>query len=153
MTRLLAASAVLALTLLPLLAAAAASVVIRYRRTTGRQRDQVAWFALAGLGIPLTLLLCWLSYLTLGGADRLLLLDEPSLGLAPSVVDDVFEVVGALHREGVAVLLVEQNVARALAVATRAYVLAEGRIVAEGPVADLLAQPHVRSAYLGDGGP
>jgi branched-chain amino acid transport system ATP-binding protein len=83
---------------------------------------------------------------------RLLLLDEPSLGLAPSVVDDVFETVEALHREGVAVLLVEQNVARALAVATRAYVLAEGRIVAEGPVADLLAQPHVRSAYLGDGG-
>jgi branched-chain amino acid transport system ATP-binding protein len=83
---------------------------------------------------------------------RLLLLDEPSLGLAPSVVDDVFETVEALHREGVAVLLVEQNVARALAVATRAYVLAEGRIVAEGPAADLLAQPHVRSAYLGDGG-
>ena len=83
---------------------------------------------------------------------RLLLLDEPSLGLAPSVVDDVFEAVGALHRDGVAVLLVEQNVARALAVATRAYVLAEGRIVAEGPAADLLAQPHVRSAYLGDGG-
>ena len=58
---------------------------------------------------------------------RLLLLDEPSLGLAPTVVDRVFEVIEALHREGTAVLLVEQNVARALAVASRAYVLAEGR--------------------------
>jgi branched-chain amino acid transport system ATP-binding protein len=84
---------------------------------------------------------------------RLLLLDEPSLGLAPTVVDRVFEVVEALHREGTAVLLVEQNVARALAVASRAYVLAEGRIVSHGPPATLLAEPHIRRAYLGDLGP
>jgi branched-chain amino acid transport system ATP-binding protein len=83
---------------------------------------------------------------------RLLLLDEPSLGLAPAIVDQVFEVIEALHRDGTAVLLVEQNVPRALAVAARAYVLAEGRIVPAGTPAALLAEPHIRSAYLGDGG-
>jgi branched-chain amino acid transport system ATP-binding protein len=84
---------------------------------------------------------------------RLLLLDEPSLGLAPAIVDHVFEVIEALHREGVAVLLVEQNVAKALAVASRAYVLAEGRIVSGGTPAALLAEPHLRTAYLGELGP
>jgi branched-chain amino acid transport system ATP-binding protein len=84
---------------------------------------------------------------------RLLLLDEPSLGLAPAIVDRVFEVIETLHREGTAVLLVEQDVARALAVASRAYVLAEGRIVSDGPPAALLAEPHIRRAYLGDLGP
>jgi branched-chain amino acid transport system ATP-binding protein len=83
---------------------------------------------------------------------RLLLLDEPSLGLAPAVVDQVFEVVESLHREGVAVLLVEQDVARALAVATRAYVLAEGRIVSGGTPAELREQPQIRAAYLGEPG-
>jgi branched-chain amino acid transport system ATP-binding protein len=81
---------------------------------------------------------------------RLLLLDEPSLGLAPAIVDHVFEVIEALHRDGVAVLLVEQNVAKALAVASRAYVLAEGRVVSGGSPAQLLAEPHIRRAYLGD---
>jgi branched-chain amino acid transport system ATP-binding protein len=81
---------------------------------------------------------------------RLLLLDEPSLGLGPAVVDQVFGVIEALHRDGVAALLVEQNVTRALAVATRAYVLAEGRIVSGGPPAELAGQPHIRSAYLGE---
>jgi branched-chain amino acid transport system ATP-binding protein len=81
---------------------------------------------------------------------RLLLLDEPSLGLAPTIVDQVFEVVEALHRAGTAVLLVEQNVQRALAVAGRAYVLAEGRIVSDGTPATLLSEPHLRRAYLGD---
>jgi branched-chain amino acid transport system ATP-binding protein len=84
---------------------------------------------------------------------RLLLLDEPSLGLAPAIVDHVFEVVEALHGGGTAVLLVEQDVARALAVAGRAYVLAEGRIVSAGPPAALLAEPEIRSAYLGEDGP
>jgi len=81
---------------------------------------------------------------------RLLLLDEPSLGLAPSVVLEMFEVIREINRGGVAVLLVEQNVALALEVATRAYVLEEGRIVAEGIPQELLAQPHIRRAYLGD---
>jgi branched-chain amino acid transport system ATP-binding protein len=86
---------------------------------------------------------------------RLLLLDEPSLGLAPLVVDLMFEAIAAIHAEGVAVLLVEQNVARALAIADRAYVLEEGRIVASGPPADLLGDPRIREAYLGarDAGP
>jgi branched-chain amino acid transport system ATP-binding protein len=81
---------------------------------------------------------------------RLLLLDEPSLGLAPAVVERVFEVIAELHRTGTAVLLVEQNLAKALAVADRAYVLSEGRIVSAGPPARLLMEPHIRSAYLGD---
>ena len=83
---------------------------------------------------------------------RLLLLDEPSLGLAPSVVLEMFKVVREINGGGVAVLLVEQNVAMALEVATRAYVLEEGRIVAAGVPQDLLAQPHIRRAYLGDAG-
>ena len=81
---------------------------------------------------------------------RLLLLDEPSLGLAPSVVLEMFKVVREINGGGVAVLLVEQNVAMALELATRAYVLEEGRIVAEGAPSELLAQPHIRRAYLGD---
>jgi branched-chain amino acid transport system ATP-binding protein len=81
---------------------------------------------------------------------RLLLLDEPSLGLAPVVVDAVFEVIERLHREGVAMLLVEQNVGTALSVADRAYVLAEGRIASAGSPAELLARPDVRAASLGE---
>jgi len=81
---------------------------------------------------------------------RLLLLDEPSLGLAPSVVLEMFEVIREINRGGVAVLLVEQNVAMALELATRAYVIEEGRIVAEGIPREMLAQPHIRRAYLGE---
>jgi branched-chain amino acid transport system ATP-binding protein len=81
---------------------------------------------------------------------RLMLLDEPSLGLAPLVVRAVFGVIATLHREGVAMLLVEQNVSLALGVATRAYVLEEGTIVAAGTPTELLAQPRIRRAYLGD---
>jgi branched-chain amino acid transport system ATP-binding protein len=80
---------------------------------------------------------------------RLLLLDEPSLGLAPAVVDAMFDVIRAIHAEGVAILLVEQNVVRALDIADRAYVLEEGRIVAAGPPALLRQQPGIRQAYLG----
>jgi branched-chain amino acid transport system ATP-binding protein len=80
---------------------------------------------------------------------RLLLLDEPSLGLAPTIVLDMFRIIRDINLAGVAVLLVEQNVAMALDVATRAYVLEEGRIVAEGDPAELAEQPHIRRAYLG----
>jgi branched-chain amino acid transport system ATP-binding protein len=80
---------------------------------------------------------------------RLLLLDEPSLGLAPAVVDQMFAIVRAIHDEGVAILLVEQNVVRALELADRAYVLEEGRVVAEGPPAVLRQQSRIREAYLG----
>ncbi len=80
---------------------------------------------------------------------RLLLLDEPSLGLAPSIVLDMFKVISDIHAEGMAVLLVEQNVTMALQVAQNAAVLEEGRIVATGTPDELLAQPHLRRAYLG----
>src|SRR5687768_13232553 len=80
---------------------------------------------------------------------RLLLLDEPSLGLAPAVVDQMFEIIRAIHAEGVSVLLVEQNVPRALDVADRAYVLEEGRMVADGPPATLRREPRIQEAYLG----
>lgn len=81
---------------------------------------------------------------------RLLLLDEPSLGLAPSIVLEMFSVIRDINRGGMAVLLVEQNVAMALEIAARAYVLEEGRIAAEGTPGDLLATPHIRRAYLGE---
>jgi branched-chain amino acid transport system ATP-binding protein len=80
---------------------------------------------------------------------RLLLLDEPSLGLAPAIVMEMFRIIREVNQEGVAVLLVEQNVAMALDVARRAYVLEEGRIVAEGAPKELASQPHIQRAYLG----
>ena len=83
---------------------------------------------------------------------RLLLLDEPSLGLAPSIVLEMFRVIREINESGVAVLLVEQNVAMALEIAGRAYVLEEGRIISEGSPADLMNQQHIRRAYLGESG-
>ncbi|MGE5346185.1 MAG: ABC transporter ATP-binding protein [Acidithiobacillales bacterium] len=80
---------------------------------------------------------------------RLLMLDEPSLGLAPLLVAEIFRVIGEIHKEGVTVLLVEQNVFKTLSVADRAYVLENGRIVLKGTGAGLLADDHVRKAYLG----
>jgi branched-chain amino acid transport system ATP-binding protein len=80
---------------------------------------------------------------------RLLLLDEPSLGLAPSVVSEVFQVVRTIQREGMAILLVEQNVLQAMEIADRAYVLEEGRVVAAGLPATLLAQSRIKEVYLG----
>ena len=80
---------------------------------------------------------------------RLLLLDEPSLGLAPVIVLEMFRAIRSINARGVAVLLVEQNVAAALEIAKRAYVLEEGRIVAEGAPGELSAQPHIQRAYLG----
>jgi branched-chain amino acid transport system ATP-binding protein len=80
---------------------------------------------------------------------RLLLLDEPSLGLSPLITSEVFAAIRRINAEGTAVLLVEQNVALAMAMATRAYVLEEGRIVAEGAPQELLARPEIQRAYLG----
>jgi branched-chain amino acid transport system ATP-binding protein len=80
---------------------------------------------------------------------KLLLLDEPSLGLAPAIVLELFRIIRAVNASGVAVLLVEQNVAAALDIAKRAYVLEEGRIVAQGEPRELAARPHIRRAYLG----
>jgi branched-chain amino acid transport system ATP-binding protein len=80
---------------------------------------------------------------------RLLLLDEPSLGLSPRIVGEMFDAIKRVNAEGTAVLLVEQNVATALAVAHRAYVLEEGRIVAAGTPDDLMKRDEIRRAYLG----
>ena len=79
----------------------------------------------------------------------LLLLDEPSLGLAPAIVFDMFRAVREINAQGTSVLLVEQNVAMAMNLASRAYVMEEGRIVAEGPADELLRRPEIRMAYLG----
>jgi branched-chain amino acid transport system ATP-binding protein len=80
---------------------------------------------------------------------RIVLFDEPSLGLAPTIVDHMFDIITRVRADGAAVLLVEQNVLKALEVADRGYVLEQGRIVAAGLPADLLKQPHIREAYLG----
>ena len=80
---------------------------------------------------------------------RLLILDEPSLGLSPLLVEEMFGLVGRLNAEGLAVLLVEQNVGQSLEIARRAYVLENGAIRFAGPSADLLASDALRQAYLG----
>jgi branched-chain amino acid transport system ATP-binding protein len=80
---------------------------------------------------------------------RLLMLDEPSLGLAPRVVESMLTVLAAISRAGVGVFLVEQNIRAALGLAHRAYVLEHGRIVGQGRSAEILADPEVRRAYLG----
>ena len=83
------------------------------------------------------------------GRPKLLLLDEPSLGLAPRVVREVFGTIARLAAEGMTILLVEQNARMALRVAGRACVLEGGRVVLSGPSPDLLGNPAVRDAYLG----
>ncbi|MBD8599473.1 ABC transporter ATP-binding protein [Pseudomonas sp. NPDC078416] len=80
---------------------------------------------------------------------KLLLLDEPSLGLAPIIIQQIFEIVEQLRRDGVTVFLVEQNANQALKIADRAYVLENGRVVMQGSGAELLVDPKVRDAYLG----
>jgi branched-chain amino acid transport system ATP-binding protein len=80
---------------------------------------------------------------------RLLLLDEPSLGLAPLIIVDIFRTIRALRESGLTILLVEQMANQALAVADRAYVLETGRITLQGTGRELLNHPQVRAAYLG----
>ena len=80
---------------------------------------------------------------------RLLMLDEPSLGLAPLVVQEIFRTIAAINRAGTTVLLVEQNTRQALALARRGYVLENGRVVLEGSGPELLGNEHVKRAYLG----
>jgi branched-chain amino acid transport system ATP-binding protein len=81
---------------------------------------------------------------------KVLLLDEPSLGLSPILVDTIFNVIADVNRSGVPILLIEQNARKALQVATRGYVLETGTIVKSGPAAALLADDDVRKAYLGE---
>ncbi len=81
---------------------------------------------------------------------KLLLLDEPSLGLAPLLVEKIFEIIQEINREGMTVLLIEQNAWQALNIAHRGYVLETGCVSVFGPAADLLHNDHVRKAYLGE---
>ena len=81
---------------------------------------------------------------------KVLLLDEPSMGLSPIMVDKIFEVVNDIHSQGVTILLVEQNASRALAAANRGYVMESGVITMTGAGKDLLSDPKVRAAYLGE---
>jgi branched-chain amino acid transport system ATP-binding protein len=83
------------------------------------------------------------------GLPRLLLLDEPSLGLAPLMVSLIFDVICELNRQGITILMVEQNAKRALALAHRAYIIEQGRVAGEGRGVDLLNDPQVQQAYLG----
>ncbi len=80
---------------------------------------------------------------------KILMFDEPSLGLSPILVQDVFEIVKRINKEGVTILLVEQNVRQTLALCDRAYVLENGRVVLEGTGKDLMNNAHVKEAYLG----
>jgi branched-chain amino acid transport system ATP-binding protein len=84
------------------------------------------------------------------GRPKLLLLDEPSLGLAPKLVEEIFSIIQRINREGVTVLLVEQNANKALGIAEYGYVLETGRIALEDQAARLLRNDHVRRSYLGD---
>ncbi len=84
------------------------------------------------------------------GKPRLLLLDEPSMGLAPLIVAQIFDIIREINSTGVTVLLVEQNAAQALALADRGYVLETGEIVLEGTGQELLADDRIRAAYLGE---
>jgi branched-chain amino acid transport system ATP-binding protein len=81
---------------------------------------------------------------------KLLLLDEPSMGLSPIMVDKIFEVVDTIHRQGTTVLLVEQNASRALGLASRGYVMESGEVTMSGEAQALLSDPKVRAAYLGE---
>jgi branched-chain amino acid transport system ATP-binding protein len=80
---------------------------------------------------------------------RLLLIDEPFLGLAPKVVEQLIEVIRRINRDGVTILFIEQNVELALSIASRGYVLESGRTILDGPSADLLHSAEVRRIFLG----
>ena len=82
-------------------------------------------------------------------APKLIVMDEPSMGLSPVLVQEVFSIIGTMHELGITILLVEQNAKMALAIADRAYVLENGRITMSGSAHDLLHDDKVRKAYLG----
>lgn len=83
------------------------------------------------------------------GAPKLLMLDEPSMGLSPILVDLVFDIIREFHKNGTTILLVEQNAGKALAISDRAYVLESGRVVLTGTGAELASSPEIKKAYLG----
>ncbi|MBE6680109.1 MAG: ABC transporter ATP-binding protein [Ruminococcaceae bacterium] len=81
---------------------------------------------------------------------KIILMDEPSMGLSPLLVNEIFKIIEEVSKEGTTVLLVEQNAKKALSIADRAYVLETGNIVMEGKASDLLSDPRIRAAYLGE---
>jgi len=81
---------------------------------------------------------------------KIILMDEPSMGLSPLLVNEIFKIIGEVSKEGTTVLLVEQNAKKALSIADRAYVLETGNIVMEGKASDLLNDPKIKAAYLGE---
>jgi len=85
------------------------------------------------------------------GSPNLLLLDEPSMGLAPILVEQIFDIIRDINQQGTSILLVEQNAQMALSIANRGYVLETGKVVLEGPAEELLEDPMVMAAYLGGG--
>jgi branched-chain amino acid transport system ATP-binding protein len=133
--------------MLPRARASAAATLARVLEMFPRlaeRRDQAAGTLSGGEQQMLAIGRC------LMGAPRLVMFDEPSLGLAPAVVAEVLRIIARLNREdGLTVLLVEQNVAASLRLANRGYVLENGSIVLEGAGEDLLGDPRVREAYLG----
>ncbi len=80
---------------------------------------------------------------------KLLLLDEPSMGLAPILVDEIFEIIKKLHEDGISILLVEQNAFKAMSIADRVYILETGGISKSGPAKEMISDPAVKAAYLG----
>ena len=80
---------------------------------------------------------------------HLLMIDEPSLGLAPKTITEIYEIIASLHKEGVTILLAEQNIEQALELANRGYVMENGRVVMEGPSEKLLESGHIKEVYLG----
>jgi branched-chain amino acid transport system ATP-binding protein len=83
------------------------------------------------------------------GRPKLICMDEPTMGLSPLWVDRVLDLIAAINREGTTVFMVEQNASLALEIAHHAYVLQTGRIILDGPAADLRSDPRIRDAYLG----
>ena len=80
---------------------------------------------------------------------KLMMMDEPSLGLAPLIVQDIFNIIKEINKRGVTILLIEQNASMALSIADRGYVLETGKIIMEGKGKELLVDPRVKAAYLG----
>ncbi|HSJ54415.1 MAG TPA: ABC transporter ATP-binding protein [Anaerolineae bacterium] len=110
----------------------------------GQRRDQLAGTLSGGEQQMLTIARALMSH------PKLLMLDEPSLGLMPTLVQEIFNIVSEIHAEGSTILLVEQNARKALAVADKAYVLETGQIVLSGPAEELQKMDQIRKAYLGE---